>query len=89
MRAERVADLLKQIMDKKITAYMNVVNFAELYYILSRKSKKIAEEKAKNIRIFGVKIIPIMDDILWKETAPLKASHYLLLMPLLPQPLKS
>lgn len=78
--AERVAELLKQIMDKKITGYMSVVNFAELYYILSRKNKKIAEEKEKNIRSFGVKIIPVMDDMLWKEAALLKANHSLSLV---------
>lgn len=75
--AQRVAELLRQIMDKKITGYINVVNLAELYYILSRKSRKIAEEKEKSVRNFGVKIVPIRDDVLWKEAAMLKASHSL------------
>ena len=47
--AEHVANLLKQVLDGKIKGYMNVVNLAELYYILSRKSGKMADEKERNI----------------------------------------
>ncbi len=75
--AEKVAGMLKQILEQKITGYMNVVNLAELYYILSRKSKKIAEEKEMHIRRFGVKIVPVQDDALWREAALLKAKHSL------------
>jgi ribonuclease VapC len=75
--AENVAGLLKQVLDRKIKAYMNVVNLAELYYVLSRKSKKVAEEKERNIRSFGVKIVPVKDNALWKEAAMLKANHSL------------
>jgi predicted nucleic acid-binding protein len=75
--AENVAGLLKQVLDRKIKGYMNVVNLAELYYILSRKSKKVAEEKERNIRSFGVKIVPVKDNALWKEAATLKACHSL------------
>lgn len=75
--AENVAGLLKQVLDRKIKGYMNVVNLAELYYVLSRKSKKVAEEKERNIRSFGVKIVPVKDNALWKEAAMLKANHSL------------
>ncbi|MBI2126250.1 MAG: type II toxin-antitoxin system VapC family toxin [Thaumarchaeota archaeon] len=75
--AEKVAGILKQVLEQKITGYMNVVNLAELYYILSRKSKKIAEEKEMHIRRFGVKIVPVQDDALWREAALLKAKHSL------------
>jgi len=75
--AEHVANLLKQVLDGKIKGYMNVVNLAELYYILSRKSSKMADEKERNIRRFGIKIIPVIDDALWKEAALLKANHSL------------
>ncbi|MGI0004308.1 MAG: PIN domain-containing protein [Candidatus Nitrosotenuis sp.] len=75
--AERVARLLKQVLDGEIKGYMNVVNLAELYYILCRKSRKLADEKERNIRSFGVKIVATRDDSLWKEAALLKASRSL------------
>jgi predicted nucleic acid-binding protein len=75
--SERVAELLNQVLDRKIIGYMNIVNLAELYYILSRKSKKIADEKERNIKSFGVKIVPVKDDVMWKEAATLKANHSL------------
>ena len=75
--AEHVMRLLKQVLDGKIKGYMSVVNLAELYYILSRKSRKVADEKERNIRSFGIKIVPVKDDVLWKEAATLKANHSL------------
>ena len=75
--AGHVAGLLKQVLDGKIKGYMNVVNLAELYYILSRKSGKIADEKERNVRSFGIKIVPVKDNALWKEAAMLKANHSL------------
>ena len=75
--AEHVAGLLKQVLDRKIKGYMNVVNLAELYYILCRKSKKVADEKERNVRSFGVKIVPVKDDAVWKEAAMLKTNHSL------------
>jgi predicted nucleic acid-binding protein len=75
--AERVAELLDQISERRINGYMNIVNLAELYYILGRKSRKIADEKERNIKSLGVKIVPVKDDPLWKEAAILKANHSL------------
>ncbi|MFY9301443.1 MAG: PIN domain-containing protein [Candidatus Nitrosotenuis sp.] len=75
--AERVAELLNQVLDQKINGYMNIVNLAELHYVLSRKSRKIADEKERGIKNFGVKIVPVKDDSLWKEAATLKANHSL------------
>jgi predicted nucleic acid-binding protein len=75
--ADRVANLLEQVLDGEISGYMNVVNLTELYYILCRKSRKLADEKERNIRNFGIKIIPVKDDAVWKEAALLKASHSL------------
>ncbi len=75
--AEHVAGLFKQVLDGKIKGYMNVVNLAELYYVLSRKDGKIADDKERNIRSFGVRIVPVNDNGLWKEAAILKANHSL------------
>lgn len=75
--AERVAGLLRQVLEQKITGYINVVNLAELYYILARKSRKTADEKERNIKSFGVKIVSVKDNALWKESAVLKANYSL------------
>lgn len=75
--AERMEDLLSQVLDGKISGYINVVNLAELYYVLGRKNKKIADEKEKNIKSFGIKIVPVTDGKLWKEAAMLKMAHTL------------
>lgn len=75
--AERVASLLRQVLEQKITGYISVVNLAELYYILARKSRKTADEKERNIKSFGVKIVPVRDNALWKEAAVLKANYSL------------
>ncbi|MEM3143334.1 MAG: PIN domain-containing protein [Candidatus Nitrosotenuis sp.] len=75
--AERVEELLKQIIDAKISGYINVVNLAELYYVLGRKNKKIADEKEKNIRSFGVRIVPVSDGQIWREAALMKMHHSL------------
>lgn len=75
--ADEVAELLAEILDRKINGYINVVNLAEMYYILSRKSRKVADAKERNLRSFGVKIVPLKDDVLWKEAALLKANHSL------------
>lgn len=75
--AERVAALLEQVLEGKTKGYMSVVNLAELYYILARKSGKVADEKERNLRSYGIKIVPVEDRGLWKEAALLKAKHRL------------
>lgn len=75
--ADRVASILRQILERKVGGYINIVNLAELYHILSRKSIAVAEEKERNIRSFGIKLVPVNDDTLWKEAATLKANHSL------------
>jgi len=59
----------------EIRSYLNIINLAELYYILYRKSPALAEEKEQNLRGYGVEIVPIDDDGLWKEAARIKGKH--------------
>ena len=75
--ADRVADLLGQVLGGRIKGYMNIVNMAELYYILGRKSPKMAAEKERNIRSCGIRLVPVKDASLWREAAMLKAGHSL------------
>lgn len=74
--AERVADMLQNILERKVIGYINIINLTELYYILSRKSEQLAEEKEQNLRSYGLKVVSVKDDaILWKEAARIKANH--------------
>ena len=76
--ADRIADLLSKVAERKIKGYMNIINLAELYYILARKNVKVADEKEQNLKSFGVKIISVKaNDELWREAAILKAGNSL------------
>ena len=74
--AERVASMLGDVLDSKAIGYISIINLAELYHILCRKSKQLAEEKEQNLRGYGLKVVAVKDDgALWKEAAILKANH--------------
>ncbi|MDG7015978.1 MAG: type II toxin-antitoxin system VapC family toxin [Nitrososphaerota archaeon] len=72
--AEKVAASLKKVLDRSLRGYINVVNLAELYYILARRSKREAEEKEQNLRSYGVRVLPVTDrERYWKDAATIKA----------------
>ena len=48
-----------------------------MHYTLLRLNPKIAEEKQRNLRLFGLKIISIEDNGLWREAAKIKCAHTL------------
>ncbi len=74
--ADRVEDYLKRVLDKKISGRMSVVNLAELYYVLSRKDKAVAEEKERNLKSYGIKIVNVRANTsLWKKAAEIKAMN--------------
>ncbi len=76
--AERVENHLKRIFAKQVKGYINIVTLAELYYVLFRIKKELAEDKERNLRSFGVKIISLGDNSrLWKEAALIKAKNSL------------
>lgn len=75
--AEAVERLLKSVQSGEAEGYINVVNFAEIYYILSRINPELAEEKQKNLRAHGLRIVPVEDDGLWREASQVKANHSL------------
>jgi predicted nucleic acid-binding protein len=67
--------LLNQVIEGSVQAYINIVNLTELYYILHRYSSEVAEEKTRNLRAYGVKVMPLVDDNLWKLAVETKRSH--------------
>lgn len=68
---------LVKIMKGEIRGYMNLINLTELYYILYRRSPDLAEEKERNLRGYGLEIVPVDDNGLWKEAARMKGRHAL------------
>jgi predicted nucleic acid-binding protein len=74
--SERVVDLLRSVLEGKVKGNINIVNLAEIYYILHRRSKEAAEEKEENLRSYGVNVVPVeAASSLWKKAASLKAEH--------------
>ena len=73
--ARKVQGLLKEVLDGKIGGYMSVVTLTELYYILARKGNKLAERKERDLRSYGVQMVTVEDDSLWREAAVLRAKH--------------
>ena len=71
----KVRDLLIRVNEGKLKAYINIVNLTEFYYILHRYSPEIAEEKTRTLKEFGIKIIPITDNTLWKTAAQTKSQN--------------
>ena len=74
---EEVEKHLVKIMKGEIKGYVNIINLAEFYYILYRKNPELAEEKERNLRGFGLEIVPVDNDKLWKEAAKIKGRHTL------------
>jgi predicted nucleic acid-binding protein len=72
---KKVENLLTETMRRKNTSYLNIVNLMELYYILYRKSPALADEKEAHLRGYGVEIVPVDDNSLWREAAKIKAAH--------------
>ncbi len=74
---EIVRDCLQKVQNGEAEGYINVLNLTEIYYILHRLNPQIAEEKQRNLRLYGLKVIPIKDDNLWREAAKTKSKHSL------------
>ncbi|HYR04451.1 MAG TPA: PIN domain-containing protein [Nitrososphaerales archaeon] len=74
--SEKVVELLRSVLEAEVKASINIVNLAEIYYILHRRSREAAEEKEENLRNYGVKVVPVdPESPLWKKAASLKAQH--------------
>jgi len=74
---KEVEKRLEKIIEGEIKGYLNIVNLTELYYILYRRSPDLAEEKERNLRGYGLEIVPVDDNKLWKEAAKTKGKHAL------------
>jgi predicted nucleic acid-binding protein len=70
-------DILEKIEKGEAKGYINVINLTEIHYILSRISPEVAEEKQRILRIYGLKVVPIKDNGLWREAGKIKCHHSL------------
>jgi ribonuclease VapC len=75
--AEKMEDLFRKTLECSEECFLNIVNLTEFYYIIPRKSKRATDEKEKNLRSYGVRIVPVVYDCIWKEAARIKSSHSL------------
>ena len=75
--AKIVSDYLTKIQNKEIAGFINIVNLSEVYYILYRLNPSLAEESCRALSQFGLTIIPVEDDDLWRNAAKIKAQHSL------------
>jgi predicted nucleic acid-binding protein len=73
--AKKVADLLQRVQNKDALGYINIFNLTEIYYVTSRINIKIAEDKQRKLRLFGLKVIPVIDNGLWREAAIIKSKY--------------
>jgi len=73
--ADIVEDLLRRIQNKELKGFLNIVNLTEFYYILYRRDAAIAEEKVRNLRAYGIEIVPLMDNAIWREAGRIKGEH--------------
>lgn len=75
--ASNMEEILRASLNGTQECFLNIVNLAEFYYILARKSRRIADAKEKNLRSYGIEIVPVEDDSLWREAARIKTYHSL------------
>lgn len=72
---EKILKLLNEVYEERAEGYINIINLTEFYYILYRKSPEIAEDKERNLRAYGLKIVPVKDNGLWLEAAKIKGEY--------------
>jgi predicted nucleic acid-binding protein len=75
--ADRVKEMLEKTQNGETTGYLNIVNLTEFNYILQRRDSEVALEKERNLRAFGLEIVPVLDNELWRVAADIKAGHRL------------
>ena len=73
--AKPVIELLIKIQKKDIVGYISIVNLTEVYYAIARRDPKTAEEKVNKIKLFGLQVVPVEDNGLWREAALIKNKY--------------
>lgn len=74
---EIVSDCLTKIQRKEMEGFINVINLAEVYYVLYRLNPLMADEACRALSHLGMTVLPVEDDNLWRNAAKIKAQHSL------------
>jgi predicted nucleic acid-binding protein len=77
---ETVRDAFEKVQNGDAEGYINILNLTEIYYILYRVDPELAEQKQRSLRLYGLKVIPIEDNDLWREASRIKSKHTLSLV---------
>jgi len=73
--ADKVALILKSLMDRKAKAYMSVINWGEIYYnTLREQGVEIAEKVIGQLKQYPIELVDA-DQKLTYEAAKLKGRH--------------
>jgi predicted nucleic acid-binding protein len=75
--AKPVIELLQKIQRQDIVGYINILNLTEVYYAIARRDPKVAEDKLRLLRIYGLNVVPVKDNGLWREAALIKNRYML------------
>lgn len=73
--AKQIVPLLQDILNGETIAYINMVNLSEIYYILHRINPIIVDTKIEILQNYGINIVPVTENGLWKNAAKIKSSH--------------
>jgi predicted nucleic acid-binding protein len=71
----QVMNILEKIEKGEAQGFINIINLTEVHYILSRISSEVAEEKQRILRAYGLKVVPVEDNGLWREAAKIKCKN--------------
>jgi len=55
--------------------YISIINLAEVWYILERRAPGLADDKVGNLRSFGIEVVPLEDDSIWRMAAKIKSNR--------------
>lgn len=71
--SEIVGEALKRVSTGEDRGLINVVNLAEVWYVLARKDPRMADQKLNTLRSFRIRVVPVEDDSLWRLAAEIKS----------------
>lgn len=70
-----VEELLRSVQNKETKGFLNIINLTEFYYILYRRGAVMAEDKVRNLRAYGMEIVSVTEDGIWREAGKIKGEH--------------
>jgi predicted nucleic acid-binding protein len=73
--AKFITGLLEKIQNKDIHGYINIFNLTEVYYMTARFNILLAEQTRKELCLYGLKVVPVENNGLWREAALIKNKY--------------